>query len=89
MCGDIGEDRVRLLQVPEQGIAENLLAVSRLIARLRSWLGPGGRQVDQRPRLGHGQGPEQHLVEQGEDGGVRPDPQGQREDGDRRDERGL
>ena len=76
-------------EVSEHRVAEHLVAVPGLVARLGPRLGPWRRQVDEPGRLGHRQRPQQHLVEQREDRRVRADPERERDDRDRGDERGL
>ena len=80
MGRDAGKDLLRALEISEHRIAEDLFAVAGRPARRRPWLGPWRGQIDQRPRILDRQRPEQELVEQREDGGVRADSQGQRQD---------
>ncbi len=86
---DAGERQVRLLQVAEHRVAEDLVAVARLVARLGAGLRPRRPQVDEPIGILHRQLLEQDLVEQREDGGVRPDPERERQHGHGGDERRL
>ncbi len=73
MRGHAGEGRLHALEVAKHRVAEDLVAVARLIARVRAGLGTGRREVDQPIRLGHRQRLEEDLVETGKDRGVRAD----------------
>ena len=84
--GDTGEHGLEPLEVPDHRVAEDRLAVAGLAARLRAGLRSGRTQVDQPPGFGHWQGAQEHLVEEREDGGIRPDPQGEGDDGDHGDQ---
>ena len=84
-----GEGRLHALEVAKHRVAEDFVAVARLIARMRARLGTGRRKVDQPIRLGHRQRLEEDLVETGKDRGVRADAERQRHNRDDRDERGL
>ena len=46
-------------------------------------------ELDQLPRLAHGEQPEEDLIDEREHRRVRPDPEGQGEDGDAGEEGGL
>ncbi len=83
--GQAGEDGLRLFEVTEHRVAEDLVAVARLVARVAARLGAGRREVHQLFRGTHRERPQQHLVEQREDGRRRPDPERQRDDGDHGD----
>ena len=83
------EDRLVFLQVAEHQVAEHLIAVTRLVARLRPGLGTRRAQVDQPLRRLDGQGAHEHLVEERVNGGVGPDAEGERHDRHRRDEGAL
>jgi hypothetical protein len=86
---DPREHRLCPLQIAEHRMAEHRLAITGLPARLRPGLGARGREIDQFVRVRHRQCPEQRLVEERENGGVGPNPEAERQHGDRRDERGL
>ncbi len=73
MPGDSTEGGVRLLEIAEHRIAEHLVTVARLIARVGAVLGARCRQVHQALGLGNGQRPKQDLVEQRVDRRVRAD----------------
>ena len=78
VSGDAGKAAHPLfLKVPEHGVAEDEIAVPGLVAGLGTGLRPRRPQVHQAFRLPHWQAPEEELFEEGEDGGVRPDPQRQ------------
>ena len=83
--GNPGEHRLHLLEIAEHRVAEDLVALARLVARVASGLGPRRREVHQLVGRLDRQRPQQHLVEQREDGGRRPDPERQRDDGDHGD----
>ena len=76
------------LEVAEHGIAEHVVTAAGVAARCRTLFGAGRAEVDEANRLRNGQRPEEHLVEQREDRGVRADAQRQRDDRDERDKRG-
>ncbi len=88
--GDAGEDFPglrRLLQIPEHRVAEDLVAASLVVARLRPRLGARVGEVDQLVRRLHRECPQQHLVEERKDRGVGADAERERDDRDERDER--
>ena len=84
--GHAREHGLRLLEIAEHRITEDRLRAAGVVARLGSRLRAGRRQVDQPPRVLHRQGPEQHLVEQREDRGIRANAKPQRDDGHDGDE---
>jgi hypothetical protein len=84
-----GEHGLLPLEVAVHRIAEDQVAVARLVARLRARLRSGRAEVDEPLRLGHGEGAEKHLVEEREDRRVRADAERQGEHGDGGDEGGL
>ena len=87
--GDAREDALFALQVAEHRVAERLVAGARVVAVAGSRLRAGGREVDQPVRVGHRQRAQHELAVQGEDRGVRADAEGQRQDRDAGDDRGL
>jgi len=87
--GDAGEAGLQALEVAEHRVAEHLLAVAGLLARRGAGLGPGRAQVHQLAGRRHRQGPQQHLVEQREDGRIGANTQGQRQDGHEAQKGGL
>ena len=70
---------LRLLEVAEHRVAEDLVAAALVVAGLRARFRPGIGQVDQLIRRRHRQPAQQHLVEQRKNGGVRPNAQRQRQ----------
>jgi hypothetical protein len=85
--GDVREHGVRLLQIAEHQVAEDMLAVAGLVARVGSRFGTRGREIHELLRGRHRERPQQHLVEQREDRGVCADAQRERQDrhgGDKR-----
>ena len=89
MRGDAGEAGLRLLEVPEHRVAEDLVASARLAARIRARLGSRRLEVDQLLGVRHRQRAQQHLVEQRENRRIRANSKRQRQDRDQRDERRL
>ena len=77
---------LRLLEIAKHRVAEHLVAVARLVARVRAVLDARRREIDEALGLGDRQRPKQHLVEQREDGRVRADAECEREHRDDRDE---
>jgi hypothetical protein len=78
--GDSREYRLRLLEIAVHRVTEHRVAVPRLVARLRAGLRPGRLEIHEPVGTRDGQGPQQHLVEEGEDGCIRADAERQRDD---------
>src|SRR5678809_197573 len=73
MTGDSTERGVRFLEVPEHRVAEHLVAVAGVVARVAAELRTGRLEVDEPARVGDRQRLEQELMEQRIDRRVRPD----------------
>ena len=74
------EHRVLVAEVLEHGVRQRGQEVAVVVGRSRE--GAGAVEHDQPLGLVHREGPQHHLVHQGEDGGVRADAQGQGEHDD-------
>ncbi len=87
--GQPAEHLLHPLEVAEHGIAEGVVAVAGLVARGPAGLRPWRAEVHQPRRVLHRQRPEQHVVEDREDRGVRADAEGNRPHGHGGHERRL
>ena len=86
---DSRKGRLHAFKVPEHRIAEDDIAVARLIARLRPRLGARRREIDQPGGGLNRERSKDELVEQRKDCRIRADSQGQRHDRDDRHKRAL
>ena len=86
MRGETGKRRVGLFEVAEHRIAQHLVAVAGLIARVRAGLRPGRSEIDEARRVGDRQRPAKHLIEEREDRRVRANAECERQHGDDRHE---
>lgn len=89
MRGDATEGCLLTLQIAEHRIAEHLLAVAGLVAAVASRLGARRAEVHQHVWIGDRQRTQQHLVEDGVDGGIGTDFEGQCQHGHQRERRAL
>ena len=70
------EDRVVIAKIRVHGVGQFILPV------IRSVVISAAPKLDQLFGIFHGQEAQQHLIDQGEDGSIRANPQGQGQDGD-------
>lgn len=82
MGGDAAEDGLAVFEVAEHGIAEDGFAVAGVVGGVAAAAGAVGGEVDEFSGVGGGKGAEEDLFEEGEDGRIGPDAEGEGEDGD-------
>src|SRR4029450_11503839 len=89
MRGYSGKYGLSLLEIAEHRNTEDAIAITRLAARVRSWLWPWSSEVDEARRFWNRKRPKQQLVEQREDRRRGADTERERQNCDEADEGGL